>query len=227
MSKNTNAGPSKKRAATKSPQIPKPPAKKAATKKVVRVYQMARKKVAAKKTSGQGSFRISDAIGRTHVRMIRIEGDRLKNEAKAGGFAEALARVLNQAGLRRGYDQQDMLRSLRDGVTLEVVDTLKAWVPTRVLSNAIAPPSTISRWRRQEKELSGAAASGALRLVGIIALAADTFGDAEKSARWLSKPKHMLDPGMPNASPIEVAESEQGARLVEERLLQIAHGIFA
>lgn len=48
------------------------------------------------------------------------------------------------------------------------------------------------------------------------------FGDKAKSARWLRKPKRQFE----NRTPMEMLETEIGARLVEEALHRVDNGIF-
>lgn len=54
-------------------------------------------------------------------------------------------------------------------------------------------------------------------------LAAQTFGDTEKADRWLRHPLAELS----NESPLTVARTEAGARLVETLLGKIAWGAAA
>jgi putative toxin-antitoxin system antitoxin component (TIGR02293 family) len=57
----------------------------------------------------------------------------------------------------------------------------------------------------------------------ITALAEQAFGEPERAWRWLRKPKPRFD----GKTPVEMLATEAGARLVEEAIVQIDHGIFA
>jgi putative toxin-antitoxin system antitoxin component (TIGR02293 family) len=57
----------------------------------------------------------------------------------------------------------------------------------------------------------------------IAAMAEQVFGEPERAWRWLRKPQQRFD----GKAPIDMLATEAGARLVEEMLIQIDHGIFA
>ncbi len=57
----------------------------------------------------------------------------------------------------------------------------------------------------------------------ILSLGEVVFGGKEMSERWLRKPKRQFE----NRTPMEMLETEIGARLVEEALHRINNGIFA
>lgn len=90
----------------------------------------------------------------------------------------------------------------------------------------IGPRSTIERKIKERKLLSQAESDRLARLARIIQQAEDTFGDMAKANHWLQRPVRGLDDGEP-VPPIRLLGTDQGTRLVEDRLNQIAHGIFA
>lgn len=61
------------------------------------------------------------------------------------------------------------------------------------------------------------------RVARITTLANETIGEPERAARWLRAPNCALA----GAVPVDLLASGEGARLVEETLLRLAHGIFA
>jgi putative toxin-antitoxin system antitoxin component (TIGR02293 family) len=195
--------------------------KKKAAKKVV-ATKRARKQISA--SAGEG------------LQRRQFTGSRRAGEP-VGGFAKKvvlnslrlpkLGSLTKAAGLPSEFGHDDLLRRARQGVSIHVIDALREWAPSTVINHAIAPATTLSRWRRQDQPLTGNAADSTLRLVSIIAQAEQAFGDAEKARRWLAKPTRRLDSDQPGITPFELMESEHGARLVEERLTQIAHGHFA
>jgi putative toxin-antitoxin system antitoxin component (TIGR02293 family) len=63
----------------------------------------------------------------------------------------------------------------------------------------------------------------ARRLERVVAQAQRSFGDAAKAQRWLRKPKRELN----GRSPLACLANEAGARLVEDLLARIEHGMFA
>jgi putative toxin-antitoxin system antitoxin component (TIGR02293 family) len=60
------------------------------------------------------------------------------------------------------------------------------------------------------------------RISRINAVATEQFGNAEKAARWLRKPNRALD----GAAPLDLLATGEGARVVEETIMRIAHGLF-
>ncbi|WP_051341314.1 antitoxin Xre/MbcA/ParS toxin-binding domain-containing protein [Azospirillum halopraeferens] len=62
-----------------------------------------------------------------------------------------------------------------------------------------------------------------LRAARIMALAQDTFGAAPKAGAWLHRPTAALG----GKRPLDLLDTDEGARDVETRLGRIAHGIIA
>jgi putative toxin-antitoxin system antitoxin component (TIGR02293 family) len=61
-----------------------------------------------------------------------------------------------------------------------------------------------------------------VRVARIHAVALEQLGSAEKAARWLRKPNRVLD----DRFPLDLLATGEGARLVEETLMRIAHGLI-
>ncbi|HEX8359869.1 MAG TPA: antitoxin Xre/MbcA/ParS toxin-binding domain-containing protein [Longimicrobium sp.] len=61
------------------------------------------------------------------------------------------------------------------------------------------------------------------RVARVTALASETIGDPVRAAGWLRTRNRALG----GAVPIELLRSGEGGRIVEETLLQVAHGLFA
>jgi len=91
------------------------------------------------------------------------------------------------------------------------------------LSDLVVPRRTLARRRSANELLTVEETDKALRLKRIATLAEHVFGDPAKAHRWLRKPKRSLagDP------PLAYLASENGARIVEEMLGRIEHGIYA
>jgi uncharacterized protein (DUF2384 family) len=54
-------------------------------------------------------------------------------------------------------------------------------------------------------------------------MAERVFGDRASAWRWLRKPNSRFE----GRAPLAMLEAEDGARLVEEAIVQISHGMFA
>lgn len=87
----------------------------------------------------------------------------------------------------------------------------------------VVPKRTLARRTAQNEPLSVEETDKALRLERIAGRAAAVFGNADKANRWMRKPKHQLG----GKTPLAFLSSEAGARVVEEMLIRIEHGMFA
>ena len=91
------------------------------------------------------------------------------------------------------------------------------------ISALVVPKRTLARRRAGKQLLTVEETDKALRLKRVAVQAERVFGDPAKAYRWLRKPKDRLD----GDTPLAWLASESGARVVEEMLHQIEHGIFA
>ena len=88
----------------------------------------------------------------------------------------------------------------------------------------VIPQRTLTHRRtRGRVHLSPDEADRAVRLARVTALAERAFGDRDRALRWLRKPKRFLH----DSTPLDVLTSSEGARVVEERLLQLEFGLVA
>jgi putative toxin-antitoxin system antitoxin component (TIGR02293 family) len=81
----------------------------------------------------------------------------------------------------------------------------------------VGPRRTLARRVEKNERLSVAEADRVLRLKRVV------FGEPARAYRWLRKPSRALG----GAVPIELLETEEGARVVENEIGVIDHGMFA
>ena len=91
------------------------------------------------------------------------------------------------------------------------------------ISHHVIPLRTLSRRMQRQQALDPAEADRLVRLARLFALTRETFGDVEMAARWLHRDNKALD----GATPLSIADTDQGIRSVETLLGRIAHGIAA
>jgi putative toxin-antitoxin system antitoxin component (TIGR02293 family) len=91
------------------------------------------------------------------------------------------------------------------------------------ISALVVPKRTLARRRAGDEPLTVEETDKALRLERVASLAEKVFGDPAKAHRWLRKPKDRLG----GKTPVAFLASEYGARVVEEMLHQVQHGMFA
>ena len=81
-------------------------------------------------------------------------------------------------------------------------------------------PRTLDR-RKKEETLPPDESERSYRIARLTDRAYQVFEDPDKVARWFSKPNYALG----NKKPIDLAKTEPGARIVEQLLGRIEHGI--
>jgi putative toxin-antitoxin system antitoxin component (TIGR02293 family) len=86
----------------------------------------------------------------------------------------------------------------------------------------VVPQRTFNRRLANAQLLKPAEADGIARLLRIIEMARRVFGDAAFAQQWLNLP----NPVLKERVPIELAETDAGAREVEGALLHFAYGDY-
>jgi putative toxin-antitoxin system antitoxin component (TIGR02293 family) len=82
---------------------------------------------------------------------------------------------------------------------------------------------TLQRKRQQQTPLSREESDRLTRLARVAVRAAEALGSSDKGHRWLGKPNRALD----GKRPMDLLATEVGARLVEDVLGRIEHGVFS
>ena len=82
------------------------------------------------------------------------------------------------------------------------------------------PERTLAR-RKKGRRLRSDESDRLLRLARIGAQATEVLGSEEKAAQWLRRPNRALD----NRAPLELLDSDIGAKQVEDVLGRIEHGV--
>lgn len=84
------------------------------------------------------------------------------------------------------------------------------------------PQRTLAR-RKKDRRLRADESDRLLRLARIGAQAVEVLGSEEKAARWLRRPNRALE----NRVPLELLDSDIGAKQVEDVLGRIEHGVVS
>jgi putative toxin-antitoxin system antitoxin component (TIGR02293 family) len=117
----------------------------------------------------------------------------------------------------------DVVRLVRRRLEPSAIAALQAsGVDSRVLSRII-PRRTLEHRRQKGEALSLEESERAYRTASVLAVAEVVFGDRDKAQAWMAAPKRRFD----GETPMDLIDTELGARLVEETLLQIDEGYFA
>ncbi len=140
-----------------------------------------------------------------------------------------VAKVFHKLGGRSAlstdvFSDADLARVVQRGVPLKVLThVLRAGFSQQEIHNFIIPARTLRHRKSKKEPLTVEESDRVVRLARIQALAEEVFGDAPKANRWLRERLRLLD----NKSPLDVARTESGARLVEQLLAKIDWGAAA
>jgi putative toxin-antitoxin system antitoxin component (TIGR02293 family) len=87
----------------------------------------------------------------------------------------------------------------------------------------VLPRRTLTHRKEKRQPLTTEESDRLTRAVRLAAHAEEAIGNAEKAARWLRKPNRALL----GKRPLDLLESDVGARMVEQVLGRIEHGLGA
>jgi putative toxin-antitoxin system antitoxin component (TIGR02293 family) len=133
--------------------------------------------------------------------------------AELGGKT-ALGRTLNTEG--------DLQSAIREGFPPEVLEKVmdSAGLTLKELAVSLDLSTRSLQRRRQRGRLARYESDRLYRLARIVALAKHHIGDDETAARWLKRPNRALG----GRNPLDLVDTELGARSVEDVLGRIAYG---
>lgn len=134
-------------------------------------------------------------------------------------FFEHLTRLLG----RDISSKCDVLQLVKDGLPTDIIQHLAEQGLTKKELNFISPPRTLSRRIQNGHNLTTEESERAMRIVCLLVKAAIVWGDTSVAVEWLRLPTRKYN----GKSPLEIAITEQGARLVEELLDQVVEGYCA
>jgi putative toxin-antitoxin system antitoxin component (TIGR02293 family) len=126
---------------------------------------------------------------------------------------------------------------LKDGTTLKVIEALKAGfpyesidtfhkntdLPVQVIAEAVQIPARTLIRRKSKGKLQPEESERLLRISTVFEKAVELFdGDRTAAMRWLRAPQLALG----NATPLDFARTEVGAREVEDVIGRLEHGVY-
>ena len=120
--------------------------------------------------------------------------------------------------------EADLARIVHHGIRLGVLrHVVRAGFSKQEIERFIIPARILSHRRTRKEPLTIEESDRVVRLTRIQALAEDVFGNVPKANQWLRESLGILD----GKSPLELARTESGARLVEQLLAKIDWGAAA
>jgi putative toxin-antitoxin system antitoxin component (TIGR02293 family) len=141
----------------------------------------------------------------------------------AGSIAERLGgeRVLK----REVRSDLDLAAAIHEGLAYEALAHVLASEdlgPAEAYA-LVGSRRTLMRKKTARSNLSPTESDRLARAVRIIARAEEALGERDKAHRWLRKPNRALE----GRRPLDLLESDAGARMVERILGRIEHGIHS
>ena len=140
-----------------------------------------------------------------------------------------IERVFRKLGGRQALgtevsSEADLARIVHRGIRLAVLGhVVRAGFSKQEIERFIIPARTWRHRKTKREPLSIEESDRVVRLTRIQALAEDVFGDVERANRWLREGLGILD----GKSPLELARTECGTRLIEQLLAKLDWGAAA
>ena len=153
-------------------------------------------------TSGKGTFRVPHSDP--------TDVDEVLNEDPW------LARVAR-------WDDAEADEQVRSGLSIELATHLQSLLGLTDEETADLmgrSRSTYTRYRNADRSLGPVEAERTVRVARILALAAVTFGSISTAKSWMREENYALG----EKTPLEMAETDFGARVVRDLLRGIEHG---
>ena len=141
----------------------------------------------------------------------------------ARGVAERLggARVLK----REVHSDFDLVDAIQGGLPIRALEEILQsglFAPGELYALVVAR-RTLAHRKEKRQALTAEQSNRLARVVRVAERAEEALGDREKAARWLRKPNRALQ----HKRPIDLLESDLGARMVERALGRIEHGVYS
>lgn len=124
--------------------------------------------------------------------------------------------------IRSDLDLDDAVRAGLPVETVESVVKTGALRPPE-LHALVIPRRTLAHRKRRGGRLSSEQSDRLTRVVRVVARAEEAIGDSAKAKRWLRKSNGTLQ----GRRPLDLLASDVGARVVEQVLGRIEHGLGA
>lgn len=145
--------------------------------------------------------------------------------AKKSGVHIAIANVLGQIGAGKGITVSNLIQSIKAGLPVQELDALR--IDLDLPMDKLVPMLGISKATLHRRKLAGrldaAESDRVVRFAQLLGRAAAVMESVENGRRWLTSPQV----GLGGAVPLEYAETEVGAREVENLLGRIEYGVYS
>jgi putative toxin-antitoxin system antitoxin component (TIGR02293 family) len=119
----------------------------------------------------------------------------------------------------------ELIRQIQKGLRFSELETLQHTIdmPFEQLAAKLAISRSTLQRRKAAGRLSPDESDKVMRLSRLLEHATNVFGDVEKARAWLKFPQR----GLGGAVPLDYAETEVGAREVDNLLGRIDYGVYS
>jgi|SRR6476620_3640003 len=125
----------------------------------------------------------------------------------------------------KGKHPTELIRQIQKGLRFSELETLQnsLHMPFEQLAAKLAISRSTLQRRKAAGRLSPDESDKVMRLSRLLEHATDVFGDIGKARAWLKFPQR----GLGGAVPLDYAETEVGAREVDNLLGRIDYGVYS
>lgn len=147
----------------------------------------------------------------------------------AGGVVESYLRVSSDKAhgkaASRNLAPAKMIEQVQGGLPLQELDALRdsLEVPMERLASKLGISKATLHRRKAQGRLGPAESERVVRFARLMGKAAKVLGGIEAARQWLNSPQF----GLGGAVPLDYAETEIGAREVENLLGRIEYGVYS
>jgi putative toxin-antitoxin system antitoxin component (TIGR02293 family) len=128
-------------------------------------------------------------------------------------------------GGRETWSELELARLIAKGIPTSLLgEVVERGILSRdEITRLILPRRTLAHRKRRGEHLSPDESDRLARVLHLHRIALETFdGDAEKVSTWLRTPNRAIS----GEIPLDLIVTSPGARLVEDALVRIEHGVF-
>jgi putative toxin-antitoxin system antitoxin component (TIGR02293 family) len=131
----------------------------------------------------------------------------------------------NDYVLKEEMPSGQIVEQLRHGFLYDEFEALRRWldVSEEQLANWLDISRATLHRRKKKGHFDKNESDRIARLARVFGKAFELFGSEEAAREWLKSPAH----AMSGETPIAFCDTEVGARIVEDLIGQIEHGVFA
>jgi putative toxin-antitoxin system antitoxin component (TIGR02293 family) len=133
--------------------------------------------------------------------------------------------VEKKTSMAKAKHPTELIRQIQKGLRFTELETLQhsLEMPFEELAAKLSISRSTLQRRKHAGRLSPDESDKLLRFARLVEHATKVFGDVEKARLWLKFPQY----GLGGAVPLDYAETEIGAREVDNLLGQIDYGVYS